>query len=262
MRMSEISPEQNEQDSGYILHVDNFEGPLDLLWDLIRKSRIDIADISLSDITEQYLRYLKNLESLNIRVASEFIWMGAQLLYYKSRALLPGDPMEDEFFVPPLPPELVQKLLEYKKYQQAALTLAEQGEENANLYSREADPEHMVGSEEYMDVSLFDLLKAFARVMDSHVEVEQEEILFDEILVSDRIEHITSLLTYKEEIIFDDIFSVRPSRHEIVASFLAILEMSKARMLYLLQEKIFDIITLRRRFSLDTLSGPTELSVN
>jgi hypothetical protein len=109
--------EQNapaERDEGYVLHIDNFDGPLDLLWGLIKKAKIDITEVSISQITEQYIAYLRLMEELNIQVASDFILMASELLYYKSRALLPGGEMEDEYFVPPLPPELIQKLLEYK----------------------------------------------------------------------------------------------------------------------------------------------------
>jgi len=117
--MQEIINEELYDDVGdkYIIHIDNFEGPLDLLWNLIKKSKIDIIDVSLSQITEQYLKYLQLMERMNIHIASTFILMASQLVFYKSRSLLPAGEIEDEYFVPPLPPELIQKLLEYKKYQ-------------------------------------------------------------------------------------------------------------------------------------------------
>ena len=150
-----------------ILHIDNFDGPLDLLWDLIKKAKIDITEITISTITEQYLGYLKLMEKLNVRVATDFIRMASELLFYKSCALLPAAQIEDEYFVPPLPPELVQKLLEFKKFQNASRRLIEEFEASANRYARENVYEEIIEMDDFGEVSLFDLLKAFAEVMES-----------------------------------------------------------------------------------------------
>src|SRR6056297_984409 len=128
--------EQGVTDQKYIIHIENFEGPLDLLWSLIKKAKIDITEISLAEITEQYLQYLKLMEQLNVNIAMDFIVMASELIYYKSRVLLPGAEIDDEYFVPPLPPELVQKLLEYKKYQQASKTLWDMYEIQSDSYFR------------------------------------------------------------------------------------------------------------------------------
>ncbi|HOO73063.1 MAG TPA: segregation/condensation protein A [Spirochaetota bacterium] len=244
-----------ESDDRYILHIDNFEGPLDLLWDLIKKAKIDITEVSLSQITEQYISYLKVMESINVKVATEFIWMASELLYYKSKALLPSGDMEDEYFVPPLPPELIAKLLEYKKFQKASVQLRELYETRADIYTRDNDVEELIGTDEYIEVSLFDLLKAFADVIESQSVIEQEEIIFDEILVSDRIEHITSLLKERDVVVFHEIFSLRPSRAEIVATFLAILEMTKTGIVKILQHRIFGDIRVLRNFILDEIKS-------
>ncbi len=243
-----------DQDSPrYVIHIENFEGPLDLLWDLIKKSKIDITEITISHITEQYINYLKLMENLNVRVATEFIWMASELLFYKSKALLPSEKMEDEYFVPPLPPELIQKLLEYKRYQQTAQDLGNKYDIQNNLFIRTNNIAEIVGQEDYVDVSLFDLLKAFADVIESMTVIEQEEIIFDEILVSDRIEHITQLLKEQEIVLFADIFSAVPSRAEIIATFLAMLEMTRMKIIRVVQQKTFADIRLVRNFSLDEL---------
>ncbi|MBN1532499.1 MAG: segregation/condensation protein A [Spirochaetes bacterium] len=241
-------PRENgvSQDESCILHIDNFDGPLSLLWELIKKSKIDITEVSLSVITEQYLGYMKLMEKLNVRIASEFISMASDLLFYKSRALLPAGKLEDEYFVPPLPPELIQKLLEYKKYQKSSEEMLEQFNRQSNHFMRTNREEIGTEPDDYINVTLFDLLKAFAEVMESRIEVEQQEIIFDEILVSDRIAFIAELMKDKEFILFSDLFGFRVTRPEIVASFLAILEMAKSKILRIMQHKVFGTIRIGR----------------
>lgn len=254
--ITNTSGDNGADDTGqrYEIHIDNFNGPLDVLWDLIKKAKIDITEVSLSAITEQYLEFLRLMESLNIKVATEFIWMASELLYYKSRSLLPTDNMEDEYFTPPLPPELIQKLLEYKKFQMTSRTLREIYDFQDNSFTRETPPVEPGEGEVYLDVSLFDLLRAFARILESHTTVEREDIIFDEILVSDRIEYITGLLKENEIIIFTEIFSVKPARPEIIATFLAILEMTKMKIIRVMQHSVFGEIRIVRNFVLEDLA--------
>jgi segregation and condensation protein A len=237
-----------EIENKYIIHIDNFDGPLDLLWDLIKKSKIDIAEVSISGITEQYIAYLKHMEGMNIKIALEFIAMASELLYYKSKALLPGGELEDEYFTPPLPPELVQKLLEYKKYQSASELLRKEFDQASNTFTRVNVNDSAIEPDTVIEVSLYDLLKAFAGIMDSTRVIEQEEIIFDEILVSDRIDFITGKLKDNEVILFEDIFEERPTRPLIIASFLAILEMARTRLLKIVQTEVFGNIRLLRNF--------------
>lgn len=228
----------------YIIHIDNYNGPLDLLWDLIRRSKIDITEISISSITEQYIQYLAMMEQMNIGIASEFIMMASDLLYYKSRAILPSVEIDDEYFVQPLPPDLIEKLLEYKRFQMTSRDLEERFRMQSDCFARNNVSDDI--DEMYIDVSLFDLLNAFVDVIDSQKAFEQEEIVFDEILVSDRIDYINSLLDDRDYIIFKDIFSGRLNRAEIVVSFLAILEMAKTGRVRLLQHRIFGDIKIFR----------------
>lgn len=228
----------------YIIHIDNFEGPLDLLWDLIKRAKIDIMEISLSHITEQYLAYLRLMEQLNIHIASEFILMASELLYYKSKAILPVADLEDEYFVPPLPPDLIEKLLEYKRFQIMSRRLMEEYDLQSNCFSRNSDSH--IGDDVYLDLSLFDLLTAFVDVFDAARGVEEEEIVFDELLVSDRIDFINVLLRDQEFIFFNDLITSQAHRSEIVVSFLAILEMAKSGFIRLLQHTIFGDIKIQR----------------
>ncbi|MBN2158632.1 MAG: segregation/condensation protein A [Spirochaetes bacterium] len=227
-----------------ILHIDNFDGPLDLLWELIKKAKIDVVEITISHITEQYLAYLKLMERLNVRVATDFIRMASELLFYKSCALLPAGQIEDEYFVPPLPPELVQKLLEFKMFQNASRRLMEEFEANSEKYPRENKLDDIIEIDDFGEVSLFDLLKAFAGVMEARKDIDEKEIVFDEILVSDRIEHIKGILADRDVMHFQEIFPARPSRMEIVVTFMAVLELARTRFLRVLQHKIFGTIRI------------------
>jgi len=246
MREYENDGTANQESGKYIVHIDNFDGPLDLLWNLIKQSRIEITEVSISRITEQYISYLKLMDSLNVQVASDFILMTSELLFYKSRALLPGEEMTDEYFVPPLPPELIARLLEYKKFQQASARLREFYELKVDAFTRSNAPVEPAPDDNLIDVTLYDLLNAFARVMDSAAPVEQKEIVFDEILVSDRIMLISALLEEKEQITFTDIFGKKPGRVEVIATFLAMLEMAKTGKIRIMQHRVFGEIRLLR----------------
>ncbi len=246
--MEEIPAEMGTDQSGaqkYIIHIDNFDGPLDLLWDLIRRSKIDVTEISVSSITEQYIQYLKLMEKMNINIASEFIVMASDLLYYKSMAILPSAEIGDEYFVQPLPPDLIQKLLEYKKFQATSRKLEQRFMIQSDCFERDSVLDADV-DDIYIDVSLFDLLNAFVDVIDSHQAFEQEEIVFDEILVSDRIDYINSLFGSRDFLIFQDIFTGRINRSEVVVSFIAILEMAKTGKVRLLQHRVFGDIKIFR----------------
>lgn len=250
-----INSESQEKDSGYIINIDKFSGPLDVLWELIKKSKIDITEVSLSKITEQYIEFLKLMENMDVKLASDFILLASELIYYKSRALLPTGDVDDEYFTQPLPPELIQKLLEYKKYQKITDELKDMYEVQNNVFIRNNDLDELGEEEYYLDVSLYDLLRAFSNVLDSTNEVETGEIIFDEILVSDRIEYITELLKEKEAILFTEIFSARPTKAEVIATFLAMLEMSKTRMVRVQQHRVFGEIRILRNFTLESIEN-------
>ncbi len=250
-----INPDVSEKENSYIVNIEKYSGPLDVLWELIKKSKIDITEISISQITEQYIAFLKMMEEMDVKVASDFILMASELIYYKSRVLLPTGEVEDEYFTQPLPPELIQKLLEYKKYQQVSDELKQMYEVQNNVFIRNNISEDLGEEELYLEVSLYELLKAFSSVLNSTAAVDVQEIIFDEILVSDRIEFITELLKENESIIFNEIFSKKPSKAEIIASFLAILEMSKTCMIKVQQHRVFGDIRILRNFSLERLDS-------
>lgn len=247
--------ESGEKENSWIVNIDKFSGPLDVLWELIKKSKIDITEVSISGITEQYIAFIKMMESMDVRLASDFILMASELIYYKSRALLPSGEMEDEYFTQPLPPELIQKLLEYKKYQKSSDDLKDMYEKQDNVFIRENRPEDIGEEEFYLEVSLYDLLKAFSVVLNTTTAVESREIIFDEILVSDRIEHITQLLKENEAILFAEIFTGVPTKAQVIATFLAVLEMTKTLMIKVQQHRIFGDIRILRNFRLERIEN-------
>jgi len=250
-----INSENQEKESGYIINIEKFSGPLDVLWELIKKSKIDITEVSLSKITEQYIEFLKLMEEMDVKLASDFILLASELIYYKSRALIPTGDVDDEYFTQPLPPELIQKLLEYKKYQKVTDELKDMYETQNNVFIRHNALDELGEEEYYLDVSLYELLKAFSNVLNSTNEVETGEIIFDEILVSDRIEYITELLKEKEAILFTEIFSAKPTKAEVIATFLAMLEMSKTRIVRVQQHRVFGEIRILRNFTLETIEN-------
>jgi len=245
--------ENQESELRYIVNIDKFTGPLDVLWELIRKSKIDITEVSLAKITEQYLEFLKLMERLDVKLASDFILLASELIYYKSRALLPGGEVEDEYYTQPLPPELIQKLLEYKKFQKVTDELKAMFERQDNVFVRNNVLTELGDEEYYFEVSLYDLLKAFSNVLNSVTAVETAEIVFDEILVSDRIEYIAELLKEKDVILFEEIFSANPTKAEIIASFLAVLEMTKTFMIKVQQHRVFGDIRIIRNFAIEDI---------
>ena len=247
--------ENNDKDNSWIVNIDKFNGPLDVLWELIKKSKIDITEVSISEITEQYIAFIKMMEEMDVKLASDFILMASELIYYKSRALLPSGEMEDEYFTQPLPPELIQKLLEYKKFQKSSDELKDMYEKQDNVFIRENRPEDIGEEEFYLEVSLYDLLKAFSVVLNTTTAVESREIIFDEILVSDRIEHITQLLKENETILFAEIFTGVPTKAQVIATFLAVLEMTKTLMIKVQQHRVFGDIRILRNFRLERIEN-------
>lgn len=244
-----------EKENPWTINIEKFSGPLDLLWELIKKSKIDITEVSISEITEQYIAFLKMMEEMDVKLASDFILMASELLYYKSKALLPSGEMEDEYFTQPLPPELIQKLLEYKKFQKSSDDLREMYEKQDNVFMRENRPGDIGEEELYLEVSLYDLLKAFSAVLNTTTAVESREIIFDEILVSDRIEHITQLLKENDVILFTEIFTGVPAKAQVIATFLAVLEMSRTLMIKVQQHRAFGDIRILRNFRLEKIES-------
>ncbi|MBE7410623.1 MAG: segregation/condensation protein A [Leptospiraceae bacterium] len=231
------------------------EGPLSLLWNLIESYKIDIFDVSLSKITEDFINFVKFSESLSIELGAEFSLTAANLIYLKSKALLPNPGFEEENYEPPLPKELVAKLLEHKKYQMAAGNLSELEKINSGVFKRETNQILMnFGDDEnWLDVSLLDLISSFNKILEKNsVNNETPDFLIasQEYSVDEKIDYLQGLLKIKGEFLFFEMFeSDEPNLNEIVVSFLALLELVKLKTVKVTQHKMFGDIKIIRNLT-------------
>lgn len=243
---------------GYEIKLPVFEGPLDLLLHLIQKNEMDIYDIPIAMITEQYLDYLYYMQQLQLEIASEFLVMASTLLSIKSKMLLPRreetefdelDGLEYEEEDPR--EELIQRLLEYKKYKEIASQLREREAERSKVYTRPAEdltPYMNQNENPVSDVSLYDLIEAFQKVLSRADEKDPvTRIERDEISVRDRMKEIYGLLEVAGGTIeFSRIFSGRVTRVEIVTTLLSLLELMKNKVVSCEQHRLFDEILIHK----------------
>lgn len=248
-------------ESEYKVQLEAFEGPLDLLLFLVKKDEVDIYDISIERITSQYLAFLETFEVLHIEVAGEFLVMAANLLYIKSRILLPKDQqMPDEEADEEDPRwELIRQLIEYRKFKEAAAHLRDREELQAALFPRSAplDRIHAPAPDETMligDVGIFELINAFQRALTRlPVPEKQGEIHEETFTVSDRITHLLKMVDRGVSLRFDELFGTAATRPELVVTFLAILELIRMRQFRVRQEDQFGEIWLDRPESVEEL---------
>lgn len=233
------------------------QGPLYVLWELIESYRVDIFEVSLHRITEDFLQFLRRAEELRVELASSFAVMASRLIYYKSRALLPDPGFEEADDEARMPPELVQQLLEYRKFQLAAENLRQLDETSAGMLSRKTGLVPHTGSDdsnEWLDVSLVDLIQAYSNLLnrrtdDDEVEEERYEIEMEEFSVADKAEYLRGLLKENQSFSFDELFENidEMSRGEIIATFLALLEMTKQGEIILRQKANFEEIRVFKK---------------
>ena len=224
----------------YRVKLEVFEGPLDLLLHLIKKEEVDIYDIPVARITEQYLRYIELLQEMNLDVAGEYLVMAATLTHIKSRMLLP--PSEADQEEPDEDPraELVQQLLEYQRYREVALALGERPILLRDVFRREAEAPAAGDDEEGVrlrDVTLADLLEAFRDVMDRALRESFHEIVNEEISVAECVDVILRRLEVDGPLRFRDLFAGGPTRRRLVATFLALLELVRMKSIRARQEE-------------------------
>jgi segregation and condensation protein A len=252
--------------------LNSFEGPLDLLLHLIDKAEIDIHEVSISEITDQYMEYLYAMKELELEVTSEFLVMAATLLAIKSKQLLPKPPVfEDEYEDWPddgLDPrdELIQKLVEYRKFKQIAEQLREKEFERSLVYSREPEDmtpfmkEEKVNPVEGLLVS--DLIAAFQKAIRRAARRNVvATVQRDEISVKDRIRDIVDVLKQYETVRFSRLIRENMDRHEVVVTFLAILELMKMKHIHCFQHQLFDDIVIHWRGE-SSESGLSEIEDN
>lgn len=230
------------------------KGPLSVLWTLIEGYQVDIFSVSLERITRDFIAYLQARPALDLRLASDFALMAANLIYYKSRELLPHTENELDDGETPLPPELVWQLLEFKKFQLAAARIREMEEAAGEIFYRPPPPPAEpppAGEEPLLDVRLMDLIMAFSRVYfrpDAGAEPQKEIVASEQFTVTDKMDWLRLRLATVESLGLFELFNERVmARLEMVVTFLAILEMVKQRLLYAAQQGLFHDIRLSLR---------------
>ncbi|MBM3803431.1 MAG: chromosome segregation protein ScpA [Acidimicrobiia bacterium] len=233
----------------YRVHLPAYDGPLDLLLDLIRKQEIDIYDIPIAKITEQYLAYIRLLEELDIGVAGEFLLMAATLIHIKSRMLLPKDPLALEGEEADPRAELVARLLEHEKFKSAAQMLHQKELVENSTWTRPGLSDWQEpGSEEEIQVTLFDLVATFQKILDRAKARAQVEIERDEMTVGQVIEQLRAFFERTRGTVnLTEVFESYRSRKSVIVAFLAILEMVHLRAIKLLQKNTFGEILARRQ---------------
>jgi segregation and condensation protein A len=233
----------------YEIKLDIFEGPLDLLLYLIRKNEIDIYNIPIALITEQYLEYLDLMRSLNLDLAGEYLVLAATLIHIKSRMLLPPVEGEDEAEEGEDPrAELVQQLLEYRAFKEAALNLEDRPLLERDVFTRGAPLEEPGEAEEdeetMIEVGIFELVQAFRRIISGLDQSEDLAIDTEKMSLTDRINEIMERLSEEKQLTFTELIGERMDRKRIVYTFLAILELMKLRMIRAYQSGPFSAIRL------------------
>jgi segregation and condensation protein A len=235
---------------GYEIKLDIFEGPLDLLLYLIRKNEIDIYNIPIALITGQYLSYLDMMRSLNLDLAGEYLVLASTLIHIKSKLLLPpaeGENEEEEGEDPRA--ELVQQLLEYQAFKEAALSLDGRSLLDRDVFTRgaavEEEPTAAEREDEVMvEVDVFELFTAFRRIIAGLDRKEDLEIDAEKMSLTDRINEIMERLSEQGQITFAELLGDRTDRRRIIYTFLAILELMKLRMIRACQAGPFGTIRL------------------
>ncbi len=219
----------------YEIKLEEFEGPLELLLHLIKKNEIDIYDIPIALITEQYSEAIGFMESLNLSIAGEFLVMAATLIHIKSRMLLPVLPCEEEEEDPRR--DLVIRLLELQHYQEAAEQLEDREAIWRDIYSRGpvATPALLPEEVPIADLGLYDLLKALNDLLARRPEASVMQITAEVLTVKEKIQFILDRIEGHESLLFDELFEAGFSRHEIVVTFLALLEIIRLGLIRVVQ---------------------------
>ena len=236
----------------YKLRLDIFEGPLDLLLYLIKKNDIDVCDIPIAKITDQYLEYIDMMKMMDLDVIGDFLVMAATLMQIKSKMLLPLDPSAPEEEVDPRD-ELVKRLEEYKMFKEIAEKLKEKESFRQDFFGRNMDEELAKeikddAKEVYFEASLFDLINAFTKALRKFKEESVYQVNKDEYTIEQKIHEVLHLLLEKERIMLAELFTKARSKMEVIVTFMSILELIRLREILVMQKRVFgDIEVVRNR---------------
>jgi segregation and condensation protein A len=245
------------------LKLEIYEGPLDLLLDLIRKQQINIYDIPIARITQQYLDYLHVLEELNIDIAGEFIFMAATLIHIKSRMLLPPDPTTppEEQEDPRI--ELVHRLLEHEQFKNAAEMLRSKREVEEATWSHPGVGEFQEAEDEPgLAVTVFDLISTFRQILERARKKPQIKLKRDEVTVAQMVEHVKQVLTRgSDPVTLEELAEGYAWRQALVALLLALLELVRLRAILLRQKELFAPITVQRSKRFDEILSAAKVDL-
>lgn len=231
--------------------IGDFEGPLDLLLHLVKQSKIEISELKLVDITEQYINYLKTMEEMNLDIASEYLVIASELIEMKSRFLLPREKTEetDDYEENP-EEELKRRLLEYEKYKESVQSFRELEEHRSEYYTKVPERLDLYTEEKVENtenITAYDLLKALEKLLErrDYSKPLNTKITRKELSVSDRVTRIRNILKNKKRVDFLSLFE-EITKEYVVVTFLGILEMAKNKEITIKQDKNFDSIILER----------------
>lgn len=235
----------------YKLKLDIFEGPLDLLLYLIKKNDLDIQDIPIAEVTEQYMQYIEMMKMLDLDIVGDFLVMAATLMQIKSRMLLPPDPnqVEEEELDPR--DELARRLLEYKKFKEIADALQQKEALRSDLFSRNIDQEQVKqlredAKEVLFEASLFDLINALSEALKKVPEEVIHEIVTEEFTVEGKVHDVLHLLLKVNTIKLSELFAKARTKIEVIVTFLAVLELVRIKEILAVQTNAFADIEIMR----------------
>ncbi|MDR0398866.1 MAG: segregation/condensation protein A [Endomicrobium sp.] len=242
----------------YDIHLDAFEGPLDLLLHLIKKNDLEINEIKIADITAEYLSYIDLMKELNIDVAGEFLVMASTLMQIKSKSLLPSDNGKDSEEDDPFD-QLKNRLLEYQKYKEVGKLLSYKINENSQIYYR---PEPVISKQNFvLDATIFDLMSSFRDALTALPD-NIKEIMYQEIPIENKIREILDILEGKQYVSFTEILKLQNTRLALIVCFMAVLELVKNKQIVAKQSELFSEIRIYKVYNNEQELEQTNKDIN
>jgi segregation and condensation protein A len=243
----------------YKIHLEKFEGPLDLLLYLIKKNDIDICDIPIAVITDQYMEYIKMMKMLDLDVVGDFLVMAASLMQIKSKMLLPPDPLAGPDIVDPRQ-ELVDRLKEYEQFKLIAEGLKSKEMYRQNLFGRLVDEEKLNeikedAQEVFFEATLFDLINAFSEALKHVPEKKDYQVSQEEYTIEGKIHELLHLLTETPRMSLTAIFRRSTCKTEVVCTFVAVLELTRLKKIITVQHRPFEDIEIMHNPANEALSA-------
>ncbi|WP_129597082.1 segregation/condensation protein A [Anaerophilus nitritogenes] len=240
----------------YNIKLKEFEGPFDLLFHLIEKAKVDIYNIPIAQITEQYMEYIENMKKFDLEIASEFLVMAATLIEIKSKMLLPNEEENQiEMDIEEEDPrkELVKRLIEYKKYKHVATELKNREELYTKIFYK--NPEQLdeyiqTDSKEIENIDMKDLIDAFEKLLKKRRKLSEKNMKFhsiqrDEYSLEEKIKSIKEIVILRNAVEFEDLFHEPYNKSEMVVTFLALLELIKLKFIFVQQDRVFGKIMIQ-----------------